>query len=300
MPSGQNSSLIVRVDSIKLSGPSQHVWTPEGEQLFNIDSTLTQMWLPLEACKAFEDAFGIAWNETAQLYLLNDTIRENLQRLNPSVNITIRESEQRSVTFTLPYTAFDLTAAAPLVEGSSSPYFPLKRASGLFVLGRVFLQETYISIDYDRARFNISQAYPQGGSTRVMTILPPSNTTGNSTTNETTNATPPKSGALSSSAIAGVAVSVAVISAFGILLLLAWRRRWGFFGRDDSPEQEQERIEKAEMNGESKPWVEVMSNERAELVTTEHSQEVHGIGRPVAELEGSSVYRELETERLSA
>jgi hypothetical protein len=287
------------VDSISLSGQAQHVWTAEGEVLFNIDSTLTQMWLPLEACKAFEDAFGIVWYETAQLYLLNDTARYNLQRLNPSVNITIRESEQRSVTFTLPYTAFDLTATAPLVKESSTPYFPLKRASGLFVLGRVFLQETYISIDYDRARFNISQAYPQGGSTRVMTILPPSNTTSNGTVNETDSALPTKSGALSSQSIAAIAVSITVVFAFGIGLLVAWRKRWGFFGRD-APEQEPERVDKAEMSGESKPWVEVMSNERAELVTTEHSQEMHGIGRWVAELEGSTAYRELGTGGSSA
>jgi hypothetical protein len=294
MPNKQNNSLIVQVDSISLSGQAQHVWTAEGEVLFNIDSTLTQMWLPLEACKAFEDAFGIVWNETAQLYLLNETTRDNLQRLNPVVNITIRESEQRSVTFSLPYTAFDLTATAPLVEESSSPYFPLKRASGLFVLGRVFLQETYISIDYDRARFNISQAYPQGGSTRVIAILPPSNTTSNGTANDTDSAPPPKSKALSSQAIAAIAVSITVVSAVGIGLLIAWRKRWGFFARD-APEQEQERVDKAEMSGESKPWVEVMSNEKAELVATEHSQEMHGIGRRVAELEGSTAYRELGT-----
>lgn len=299
MPNTHNTSLIVQVDSIALSGPSQRVWTPEGEAWFNIDSTLTQMWLPLEACKAFEDAFGIVWNETAQLYLLNDTTRNNLQRLNPVVNITIRESEQRSVTFTLPYTAFDLTATAPLVKESSSPYFPLKRASGLYVLGRVFLQETYISIDYDRARFNISQAYPQGGSTRVMTILPPSNTIGNGTASDTDSAPPPENGALSSSAIAGIAVSAAVISAFGIGLLLAWNKQWGFFSRDAAKE-EPERTDKAEMSGESKPWVEAMSNERAELVTREQSQEIHGMGRPVAELEGSSAYRELGTDQLVA
>lgn len=297
MPGKQNVSLIVQVDSITLSGPSQRVWVPKGKAMFNIDSTLTQMWLPLEACKAFEDSFGIVWNETAQLYLLNDTTQENLQRLNPVVNITIRESEQRSVTFSLPYTAFDLTATAPLVEESSSPYFPLKRSSGTFVLGRVFLQETYISIDYDRARFNISQAYPQGGSTRVMTILPPSNTTGNDTANETTSnttkdATTPKSGALSSQATVAIAVSITVVSAIGIGLLVAWRKRWGFFARD-APEQE--RIDKAEMSGESKPWVEVMSSERAELVTTEYSQEVQSTGRRIAELEGSSAYRELGT-----
>ena len=295
MPSIQNTSLIVQVNSITLSGPSQRVWTPEGEALFIVDSTLTQMWLPLEACKAFEDAFGIVWNETAQLYLLNDTTRANLQQLNP-----IRESEQRSVTFTFPYTAFDLTATAPLVDGSSSPYFPLKRASGLFVLGRVFLQETYISIDYDRARFNISQAYPQGGSTRVMTILPPSNTMSNGTASDTDSAPPTKPTALSSSAIAGIAVSVAVISAVGIGLLLAWRKRWGFFDRD-APGQEREPVGKAEMDGEAKPWVEVMSSERAELVAVEQSQEVNGVGcgRRVAELEGSSAYRELGTERAS-
>lgn len=38
-----------------------------------IDSTIPSIYLPVEVCKRFEDAFGIEWNESVQGYLVNDT-----------------------------------------------------------------------------------------------------------------------------------------------------------------------------------------------------------------------------------
>ncbi|XPS91699.1 hypothetical protein M3J09_001110 [Ascochyta lentis] len=125
MPALHNNSLVVVVDSITLSGTLQGTWKPEGTTgaSFNVDSTLPQLWLPLEACIVFEKTFGIVWNDTAQLYLLDDIVHNQLQQSSPVVNITIPESDQRIVTFALPYTAFDLTATVPLVsEGSSATF----------------------------------------------------------------------------------------------------------------------------------------------------------------------------------
>ena len=293
MPSKQNNSLVVTVDSITLSGPRQGSWRPSGTTgaSFNIDSTLPQIWLPLEACIAFEEAFGIVWHDTARLYLLDDTAHAKLLASNPAVNFNIRESSDRSVTYTLPYTAFDLTATAPLVSGNSSHYFPLRRASSPeeYVLGRTFLQEIYISVDYDRAHFNISQAFPGGGSSRVIPILPPNSTY--STVPRDSDPIDSRNRSLSTEASIGIGIGTAgaLLMIFGVFL--AWRKRWGVFHKQ--PQYEPEGSEKAEMHGESKPWIEVMSSERSELETQENIKEVDGAVE-VVELQGDNVFHELE------
>lgn len=126
MTSSHNTTLIVTVDSISLSGPSQAVWKPNGTAgaSFNIDSTLAQIWLPVEACKIFEQTFGLTWNDSAQLYLLNDATHSRLLQSNPTVNFTIRGSDDRTVDYTLPYTAFNLKITAPVVNPGSFHYFP--------------------------------------------------------------------------------------------------------------------------------------------------------------------------------
>ncbi|KAK0751397.1 hypothetical protein B0T18DRAFT_426041 [Schizothecium vesticola] len=74
--------------------------------------------------------------------------------------LPFRLSDVRSggetVTVVLPYAAFDLVAKNPLVD-ETTHYFPLKRAnsSKQYTLGRVYLQEAYLSIDYERGGSNV-------------------------------------------------------------------------------------------------------------------------------------------------
>lgn len=162
----------------------------------------------------------------------------------------------------------------------------------MYVLGRTFLQEIYVVVDYVRNNFSLSQAYPEGGSSRIIPILAPPNSTANNTT-----ATPVLSNnrsgspSLPTKAWAGIGVGIAFVVLTTIGLLIAWRKKWGPF-RASAPKQPQERIEKAEMHGESKPWVEIMSKQRAELDATDASQEIAGSDVPVVELEGSTVHHE--------
>lgn len=108
-----------------------------------LDSSAPYIWLPTITCAAFETAFGLTWNSTAELYLLNDTQHAALLALNPNVTLTIGNSTSNTqVDISLPYAAFDLEASYPLVE-TTTRYFPLKRAndSTQYVLGRTFFQE---------------------------------------------------------------------------------------------------------------------------------------------------------------
>lgn len=124
-----------------------------------VDSTIPYIYLSVEVCKKFEDAFGIVWNEKVQAYLVNDTLHDSLVAQNASVIFSISNSTSgsgTSVDITLPYAAFDLVAEYPLVRNTTR-YFPLMRATNesQHTLGRTFLQEAYLIADYERRNFSM-------------------------------------------------------------------------------------------------------------------------------------------------
>ena len=145
-----------------------------------IDSSVSHMWLPLETCKAFEQAFNLTWDNNTELYLLTEEQHENLLRLNANVTFQIGPSivGGPSVEIKMPYGAFDLQASFPIMNTSSRyPYFPIRRAQNdsQYTFGRTFLQQAYIIADYGRSSFSVSQAlFPNTSiSQDLVSILPP-------------------------------------------------------------------------------------------------------------------------------
>lgn len=116
---------------------------PKGIFTF-IDSTVPHIWLPIEACQQFESAFGLTWDSTANLYLVNDTLHADLLSSNASLTFRIGNTTEGGSTMdiNLPYASFDLTVGYPVVANSSR-YFPIIRAANdtQYTLGRTFLQE---------------------------------------------------------------------------------------------------------------------------------------------------------------
>jgi hypothetical protein len=107
------------------------------------DSSLPFIWLPVEACTLFENAFGPVWDNTTELYLLNSSHQATLKAHNANITFTLGNlTVGANVNITLPYAAFDLSVSSPIVN-NSTPYFPLKRAitSTQYTLGRTFFQE---------------------------------------------------------------------------------------------------------------------------------------------------------------
>ncbi len=139
--------LVVFLQSISYSGSSSATLLSNAIDIF-IDSTDPNIWLPGEACDAFEKAFGLTLDSKSGLYIVNETYHNTL--LGSHAQVSFRLSDVKSggdtVTITLPYAAFDLTAEYPLVDNSSY-YFPLKRAnsSTQYTLGRTFLQEACVT-----------------------------------------------------------------------------------------------------------------------------------------------------------
>lgn len=135
--------LVVNVDSIWMSTGSTNVTLSNKTFAAFIDSTIPYFYLPLDACRQFEQAFGLTYDTASQLYLVNDTLRASLQAKAPTVTFSLANlTSSERVNITLPYNAFDLKASWPLVTNDTA-YFPLRQAADetQTTLGRAFLQE---------------------------------------------------------------------------------------------------------------------------------------------------------------
>ena len=136
---------VVGIQSIKATNQNGTTSTllPQGILAY-VDMTIAYIWLPLEACRAFERAFNLKWDEQSELYLVDDALHTELLAQNASLDFTIGNDVNggQTVDITLPYASFDLVAQHPLVKNTSN-YFPLKRAANetQYTLGRAFLQE---------------------------------------------------------------------------------------------------------------------------------------------------------------
>lgn len=146
MASDISRDLVVGLQSITFSDATttNDELLSTGGILTFIDATIPHIWLPVEACQAFEDSFGIEWNSTIERYLVNDTLHNELQKQNASVSFIIGNAVEggSTVNITFPYASFDLNISAPFVDNTQY-YFPLRQAanSTQYTLGRTFLQE---------------------------------------------------------------------------------------------------------------------------------------------------------------
>lgn len=173
--SGNDSqSLMIGIDSITASGTlASNITLLSNTVVALIDTTLPDLWLPLQSCQQFETAFGLSWDPSTEMYLVNDTTHQQLQNLNPSVTLTLgNSSTNQSIKITLPYGAFDLQASNPIYPNGTN-YFPLRRASNVYqyTLGRAFLQEAYLLVDFEQRNFSVSQAlFPANPDPNIITI----------------------------------------------------------------------------------------------------------------------------------
>lgn len=201
--------------------------------LFTIDSSTPYLWFPEAVCLQFEKAFGLTYDDAVQLYTFgsNSTQHEALVDWNMTFQFAVADypGSSNSVSLSLPYEAFDLQLSYPypgLNATQSSPptnYFPLRKAENntQYTIGRTFLQEIYLKVDYERNNFSIFQATfsPNAlADTNLVSITRPENST---FTGPEIVAPKP---ILSSAGIVGVAVGGAIALVSLICLLVLYLR----------------------------------------------------------------------------
>jgi Eukaryotic aspartyl protease len=164
--SSTNNSLDLTVQSIIIDSQSNSqsatVDTNDFGHNFRatIDSTFPYLWLPPVVCDRFQSIFGLAYDNATDLYTINDTSRKSNLQSSPTITIKLAESATSSnfTSIKLSYKAFDQQASWPIYPNATN-YFPIRRSqTGVYILGRTILQESYLLVDYDRKNFSLGQA----------------------------------------------------------------------------------------------------------------------------------------------
>lgn len=186
-----------------------------------IDSSTPFLWLPEAVCDNFATALNLTYNETLDLYLFGegDTSPDLLQQWNMTFSFSISDylGSNNEIDLAITYNAFNLELRYPFPNLDANftspalPYFPLRRAANdtQYTIGRAFLQETYLTVDYERNNFSVSQAtftLDALTNTNLVPISRPANS----------NYTGPYelSSGLSNGAKAGIGAGAAVIGVF--------------------------------------------------------------------------------------
>ncbi|KAL9098078.1 MAG: hypothetical protein Q9163_006192 [Psora crenata] len=203
-----------------------------------VDSTVPHLWLPASVCEVFESVFGISWDPLRQLYTLNDTVHDTLMETNPSVIFTLANSVAGggpSVNITLPYASFDLQANVGLnrtspLDKTETRYFPLQRGpdGDSYTLGRTFLQEAYMMVNYENSSFSVSQSkFDAATPSHILPIT--ANDTGSSGSNPTSSAVVKTTGndshGIGTGAIAGLAIAIALVGIIAAITAFWCMRR---------------------------------------------------------------------------
>lgn len=140
----------------------------------NLDFTLPYLWLPGSVCDHIATVFKLQYDNSTELYLVSDDTHAELMTQDPVFTFAFGESlsVKDTVSIKLPYAAFDLQASWPIYN-STKNYFPIRRASNAtqLTLGRAFMQEAYMIVDFERGNFSLHQAaFPPSNAQRIVSI----------------------------------------------------------------------------------------------------------------------------------
>ena len=159
---------------------------------------------------------------------MNDTLHEQLIGDDASFAFNIVAADntnQTSISLVLPYANLylQLSNTYPGIQNTTR-YFPLRRVANetQFTLGRAFLQNTYLIVDYERQQFSLHQSLYSASTQRVLTpILSPASTSGSSSPPSSS----PAPAGLSPGAIAGIVVAnIVIVSVIAAAVFWKYRR----------------------------------------------------------------------------
>jgi hypothetical protein len=229
----------------------------------------------------------LTWDSKTELYLVPEAAHTKLLQANPSVSFLLGNGPEAAFkNITLSYAAFDLQLSPPVVD-QTTHYFPIKRAkdASQYLLGRAFLQETYLTVDYHRRKFNLSETLFSSG---FGSVIPISDAMISSDPDNNELVSSRHRNVLTTGAYIGIGISVAAFAILVATFLLAWHRGLGPLSM---PLQVQDSLEKGELKTEESSIHEALEKERSELAA---KQRVETMGKEIRELETVEV-RELET-----
>lgn len=143
---------------------------PAGSVMTTPDASLPYIYLPPGVCEAAAEHLPVKWNEMLGLYLWDESSRSRKLAIAPSyMSFVFFDRDAQNVTVKVPLALLYLSID-PYRKGvnESTMYWPCKPwsdevdgggpGSGLWPLGRAFLQAAFVGYNYDRPRFYLAQA----------------------------------------------------------------------------------------------------------------------------------------------
>jgi len=292
IPSIAVNSIVV---SASASSQSSH-WTknpltllPGSEAaIFTIDSDTPFLWLPESVCDTVAQALNLTWNETIEVYTFADNSSpQSLVDLGLQFTFSLANTigSSQVLDLNITYDAFNLQLSYPFpglftsYSNAKVDYFPMRRtnSSSQYTIGRAFLQEVYLTVDYERNLFALSQArFPDSSQqTALAAISRPKNSTWPGPRGSSS------SMGLTTGAKAGIAVGIVVLAIAAAVLLwcFCFRKTRGHQKLTDTEKGQQLGLfsifsrkckssfstSAAELQADKKHPVEMVSNSRYEL-----------------------------------
>ena len=100
-----------------------------------LDSGISHIWLPEEACQRFQTEFNLTYDPKLNLYFTDNATHHRLLASNPTIDFTINNdlvisATSTPVTIHLPYSAFDLQLTENYPGNNATRnYFPIRQAA---------------------------------------------------------------------------------------------------------------------------------------------------------------------------
>ncbi|KAF6784294.1 hypothetical protein CMUS01_16624 [Colletotrichum musicola] len=158
------------VNEYKIGTHGEADGAPAGSVMATPDASLPYIYLPPGVCEAAAEHLPVTWNETAGLYFWEETYRSYQLIDAPSyMGFVFLDRNNENITVKVPFALLHLVID-PARKGVSqwTRYWPCKPwsdnvddggpGSGLWPLGRAFLQAAFIGYNYDRLKFYLAQA----------------------------------------------------------------------------------------------------------------------------------------------
>jgi hypothetical protein len=290
------TELAVSVSSIVIDGKSTGVASTQHTFTAIVDSTLPYLFLPNATCDWLAKQLNLQFDDLAELYIIDPTsLRYNMGNIT-SIAITLGPTNSSppssNLTIRFPYDAFNSNASWVWGWESQQHIFPIKRApSSIAVLGRVFFQEAYVIVDYDRNNFSISQTTNSTSLLEARSKAQAANISFPSLTNITSihskNATDPSSTKLGMGTIAGIVIGIIL----GISLVVALF--WLFIIKPKRQEKKRKEEEAAEKT-ENTDGIRTISELTAKPSHRKHMPEAQNFDSEIHEMEQNSKPGELD------
>jgi hypothetical protein len=151
----------------------------------SLNPTVPYMQMPLGMCEAVAEFLPVTFNENLGLYLwnINDPQFAKIVRSPAYMGIAFARAGQPNLLIQVPFSVLNLTLTAPLVS-QPTQYFPCKPSYSTddkFYLGRAFLQSAYLTVNWQRRTFTMSQGSgPDSGPATIVPIQSNDDTIGTS------------------------------------------------------------------------------------------------------------------------